>query len=640
VIAISGISRDITEQKQAEQTLHESEERFRTLVEGAVAGVLVTRKTKPVFVNLSHARILGYASPAEFLGMDSVVPLIAPYDQPRLLGYLAARLRGEDAPNRYEYDAVRKDGSIVTLQQLVTVITWDGEPAVLTTAIDVTERKQAEALLRESEQRYRGLMEDTPGFICRFLPDGEITFVNKTYCDYFARTPGQLVGSNFMALIPQTDQEAVMANISALTVEYPAHSHEHQVILPDGTIRWQRWTNRALFDAEDKVISYQAIGEDITERKQAEEEHLKLKKLESLGILAGGIAHDFNNLLTGLFGSVEVAKVFLPADHKSHKYLESAMRSMERATHLTQQLLTFAKGGNPIKETLSVGEVITETAQFSLRGSTAKLATHISPDLWLIEADKGQLSQVISNLVINAQQAMPTGGTVTITAENITTIEGNAVQITVQDEGVGIAPQHLDKIFDPYFSTKQRGSGLGLASTHSIITKHNGRIQVSSRLNQGTTFTIHLPAAKETTTLLPPEPTDESETIPARHTRILILDDEEVVRTVLGAMLEEMGCHVSYAADGQAAIIKYQAAFANGGGYDLVITDLTIPGGMGGQAAAQELLKIHPQAKIVVSSGYATDPVMANFADYGFQAVIAKPYRFTELRKVIQRVLA
>jgi CheY-like chemotaxis protein len=312
---------------------------------------------------------------------------------------------------------------------------------------------------------------------------------------------------------------------------------------------------------------------------------------------------------------------------------------MERATHLTQQLLTFAKGGNPIKETLSVGEVITETAQFSLRGSTAKLDTHISPDLWLIEADKGQLSQVISNLVINAQQAMPTGGTVTITAENITTIEGNAVQITVQDEGVGIAPQHLDKIFDPYFSTKQRGSGLGLASTHSIITKHNGRIQVSSRLNQGTTFTIHLPAAKETATLLPPEPTDESETIPARHTRILILDDEEVVRTVLGAMLEEMGCHVSYAADGQAAIIKYQAAFANGGGYDLVITDLTIPGGMGGQAAAQEILKIHPQAKIVVSSGYATDPVMANFADYGFQAVIAKPYRFTELRKVIQRVL-
>lgn len=234
---------------------------------------------------------------------------------------------------------------------------------------------------------------------------------------------------------------------------------------------------------------------------------------------------------------------------------------------------------------------------------------------------------------------MPTGGTITLTAENVETTTGKCVQVQVQDHGNGIAPQHLDRIFDPYFSTKQEGSGLGLAITHSIINKHNGTITVASRLNQGTTFTIRLPAALEE------EKIDEKKSSVATSAghdspaRILVMDDEEVVRDVVGAMLEMLGHQVEYAVDGQEAVSKYQTSHEHRALYDIVIADLTIPGGMGGQEAAQEILKINPQAKIIVSSGYATDPVMANYKDYGFMEIIEKPYRFIDLQKVIQKVL-
>jgi CheY-like chemotaxis protein len=335
-----------------------------------------------------------------------------------------------------------------------------------------------------------------------------------------------------------------------------------------------------------------------------------------------------------------MAKRNLLDEHKSYKYLEAAGLSMERATGLTQQLLTFAKGGDPIKETLSLGSVITETATFSLRGSNAKLQFDIDPTLWLVAADKGQLSQVISNLVINAQQAMPDGGIITINAENIEGPEGKKVQITVKDQGVGIAPQYLDKVFDPYFSTKQQGSGLGLASCYSIINKHNGTIVAESELNRGTIFTITLPAVEEQKEVLVTVAADVA--ITDRDTasaRILVLDDEDLILQVSGAMLEDMGHLVDYAVDGEEAVQKYRSAHEEGHEYNIVICDLTIPGGMGGQEAAQEILKLNPLAKVIVSSGYATDPVIANYVEYGFSGRVTKPFLFAELEKVIQRTL-
>lgn len=378
---------------------------------------------------------------------------------------------------------------------------------------------------------------------------------------------------------------------------------------------------------------------DISQQKALETEMSKTQKLEAVGLLAGGIAHDFNNLLTGLFGNIELAKLFLSGDHKSYKYLESAMRSLESATNLTKQLLTFAKGGEPIKETLAIGRTITEMAQFSLRGSNVKLQVTIDPDLWLVEADKGQLGQVVSNLVINAHQAMPMGGVIVITADNVVVSEARYVKIVVQDEGGGIAPKYLEKIFDPYFSTKQKGSGLGLAITYSIINKHNGRITVDSQIDKGTRFTIYLPAAVAGASFAIGKRFDKRNTGPLSSARILILDDEEAVREVIGAMLQQLGHGVEFAIEGQEAITKYQTAHNNGTPFDLVFLDLTIPGQMGGQKAAEGILAIDPDAKLVVSSGYATDPVMANYKLYGFQARAVKPFSYSDLQNVIEQVL-
>lgn len=395
--------------------------------------------------------------------------------------------------------------------------------------------------------------------------------------------------------------------------------------------------------SDSKIKGVILVFRDVTTQLKKDQELFKSRKLESIGILAGGIAHDFNNLLTSLFGNIEMAKMVLSTDEKAYKFLESAVRSVESATNLTKQLLTFAKGGDPIKETLSIGEVISETAQFSLHGSNTKLQIDIAQDLWPVEADKGQLSQVISNLVINAQQAMPDGGTIHIDGHNIKTTEGALVQITVQDEGEGIAPEYLDKIFDPYFSTKSQGSGLGLglASAHSIISKHNGTIGVDSKLNEGTTFTFYLPAA-ETIEEVDDTALDEIESSPPHvaGAHVLVLDDEDDVREVIGMMLEEMGHKVSYAIDGEEAIAKYREAQKNNSPYDVVISDLTIPGGMGGQEASREILQIDPQAKIIVSSGYATDPVMANYEEYGFLGRVVKPFRLSELQQAVQQVLA
>lgn len=392
-------------------------------------------------------------------------------------------------------------------------------------------------------------------------------------------------------------------------------------------------------DSSSRIRGVVVVFRDVTERQAFEAEQEKLRKLEAVGVLAGGIAHDFNNLLTGLFGNLEMAKMFLEPEHRSHKFLVSAANAMDNAISLTKQLLTFAKGGDPVKETVDLQALLVETGRFCLRGSEVGLETRIAADLWFLEADRGQLSQVITNLLINAKQAMPHGGTITLSAGNIIREDGRFVEIKVRDEGVGIAPQHLDKLFDPYFTTKENGSGLGLATTHSIVRKHQGTIAVESRLHHGTTFTIQLPATSATAT---PENQPDRPNMTGTDTRarVLLLDDEEMVREVAGAMLTQLGCDVTLTAEGQEAVDRYAAAQAKGQPFDVVIVDLTIPGGMGGQAASQAIHNLNPDAKIIVSSGYATDPVMAEYKQHGFSGIAVKPYRFTELKTVLQQMLA
>ncbi len=502
--------------------------------------------------------------------------------------------------------------------------------------------------ITESEERYRVILEDSPVLICRFLPNGKIVFVNKAFCKYFGKTPEVLIGSNFMLMIPDEVREEVMAKVTALKAESPTQSYEYQVIAPGVDIRWQRWTYRALFDSKGQTLAYQSIGEDITEHKRAEEELFKARKLESIGILAGGIAHDFNNLLTAIIGNNSLVKMLCKSSSKVTMCLNEVEKAAFRAQGLTQQLLTFSKGGAPVKESANVIDLIKDTATFSLRGSNVSCVFRFQEDLWLVNVDKGQFSQVIQNLVINANQAMPDGGTIEIIGENIRLSdddvkndsnlrEGDYVKLSIKDQGTGILKEHLQKLFDPYFTTKPKGNGLGLATTYSIMKNHDGIITVESQIGTGTTFTLYLPIA--TVKTLKEQVTVQKKNITCKG-RILIMDDEKMIRDVAGNILSQMGYEVYFAKEGNETIKKYLDARDSGNPINILIMDLTIPGGMGGEETLKRLLDIDPLVKAVVSSGYSGDPIMAEYKKYGFVGVISKPYNIEELGIVLQNVLS
>jgi PAS domain S-box-containing protein len=505
------------------------------------------------------------------------------------------------------------------------------------------ERREATEALRESEARYRAIVEDQTELICRSRTDGTITFVNDAHCRYFGRSRQELLGQSFMPLIPEEDQAKVRDCISSLGCDRPVATIEHRAIAPGGEIRWQQWTDRAIFDQQDRLVEVQAVGRDVTETRKMEEELLKVRKLESIGVLAGGIAHDFNNVLTAILGSFSLARLAAGATGEVLEYLTQAEKASLRARDLTQQLLTFSRGGAPIKKTASIAELIKDSAGFVLSGSNVRCQYAMADGLWPVEADEGQISQAIHNLLLNAQQAMPSGGTVEVRCENValhdeTAIplpDGRYVKIAIEDHGIGIPEEHLLKIFDPYFTTKQKGNGLGLATAYSIVKRHSGHISVESRLGVATTFTIYLPASESAIWKQP----DASRPLPTGKGKILVMDDEEMVRQVCGSMCKHLGYEVDQAGDGTAAIERYQQAMAAGQRYAAVIMDLTVPGGMGGKEAVRRLLESDPEARVVASSGYANDPIMANFRDYGFRNYVAKPYYLEELGRVLQETI-
>lgn len=401
----------------------------------------------------------------------------------------------------------------------------------------------------------------------------------------------------------------------------------------------------ATFAEMENSENYFCFIRDITERKKMEEELLKGQKLESLGVLAGGIAHDFNNLLTGITGYIDLAMKSVATGDKVHNWLESAKKASVRAQNLTQQLLTFSRGGEPVKKLVAIRDLIEESTGFVLSGSNVKCEYHYSGDLWLVNADKGQVSQVIQNIILNGAQAMPSGGIITVHAENVVVGEGDPVPLTpgdyvkmvFTDQGVGISQKDQAKIFDPYFSTKQSGNGLGLTICHSIVSKHRGTITVESKPGAGTTFAVYLPARKTEGRAL-------GAAMPAGSVqqgtgRVLVMDDEEQVREIVGEMLSHLGYEPDYAKDGSEAIELYQKAMRNGNPYAALIIDLTIAGGMGGKEAIVKLLQIDPGVKAIVSSGYSNDPVMAEYTAYGFSGVVTKPFDMEQLSRVLHDII-
>jgi signal transduction histidine kinase/ActR/RegA family two-component response regulator len=386
--------------------------------------------------------------------------------------------------------------------------------------------------------------------------------------------------------------------------------------------------------------SAQQLRAEIAHREQAEEELLRARKLESLGVLAGGIAHDFNNFLTVVQGNIEVAKAQLNQQEAAQEFLDQAASACQRAKFLSSQLLTFAKGGAPVQRVVSIAELVTDAVQLARTGSPVAIEVTIAEDLWSAKVDPGQIGQVLHNILLNARQAMPGGGTIEVHAENVGLGDGSEaadrrVRISIRDYGRGISADVLRRIFDPYFTTKPGGAGLGLATAYAIVLKHGGHIAVESAPGTGTVFTVDLPASQET----PLAETSNSAPIQTGTERLLVMDDEETLCTLFKAVLSQLGYVVQTAGDGAEAVALYQAAKAAGAGFDAVLLDLTVIGGMGGMEAAARLKQLDPSAKLIVSSGYSDAPVMSNFGDYGFDAVILKPWTVKEIGDVLRRVL-
>ena len=397
-------------------------------------------------------------------------------------------------------------------------------------------------------------------------------------------------------------------------------------------------------DVEKNFLETYGVARDIRDRKLLEEHLQQEEKMEAVGRLAGGIAHDFNNFLAAVVGNVTLAKIHAKPGEEIFSRLEEMERAALRARALTQQLITFAQGGVPVKMPGTLPDLIRDASTFVLRGSNVRCKCQFPPDLWWAEFDQGQIMQVIQNLVINADQAMPDGGVVAVEAENVTVTPsyrlplkaGRYVRIVVEDSGCGIPKENLSKIFDPFFTTKNNGTGFGLATAYSILKNHGGYLYAESELDRGTRFYMFLPATDRKKVN---NTKDSAVKLYSGEGRILVMDDDSRLREVYDRLLTHLGYTPTVVSSGEEALESYQQARESGTPFAAVIMDLTIPGAMGGKEAVRRLLEIDPDAVAIISSGYSNDPVMANYKDYGFKDVIGKPFTAEKLSRVLWKVL-
>jgi signal transduction histidine kinase/ActR/RegA family two-component response regulator len=417
-------------------------------------------------------------------------------------------------------------------------------------------------------------------------------------------------------------------------------NHEDVFIRKDGTL-FDVVYSSAPIRSGGAIVGLVVVFRDVSAQKRMEAELFKNSKLESLGILAGGIAHDFNNILMAIIGNLALVKMTLGPQHEVLTRLTAAEKAVLRAQSLTQQLLTFSKGGQPVKKVVSIGQLVRESAGFALQGSNIRCDLSIPDDAWMVEVDDGQISQVIHNLVLNAQQAMPRGGTLLVKVANrvvgpedgMPLAPGSYVSILVRDYGTGISPEHLSKIFDPFFTTKPRGSGLGLTTAYSIVKRHSGALLVDSKLGAGTTISVYLPRTES------PAASDPSVTAEAPGAgRILFMDDDALILESAAALLTQLSYEVECARDGEEALVLFDRARRAGQPFDAVVLDLTVRGGMGGLETIKRLRDLDPQVKGIVSSGYSNDPVLADYAAYGFLGMVAKPYTVENLNRILREM--
>jgi len=639
---------DITARKKSELALKQSEEKYRRLYNDTpILLHSIDRNGIVVDVNDYWLKIMGYKR-NEVIGRK-VTDFYTDASRKNAVEVIQPAFFRDGSVKDVSYQFIKKNGDVLDVLLSASAERDSSGNVVRSLGVieDITERKRMEEAFRESKERLDLALRSARMGVWHWEIKENKRYFDDLTCQLLGIESATFTGTaeEFFQRVHPEDREKLKAALARTIEQDVLYEPKYRIVLPDGSVYYITARGRLVRDDKGQPARISGILWDITEQHLLDQERIKTQKLESIGTLAGGIAHDFNNLLQGIFGYISMAKLSFSQKEKALKMLEEAEKALHMSVNLTSQLLTFSKGGKPLKKMISLQPVIENSAKFALSGSRVDYRIMLDEELWTVEADEGQIGQVIQNLVLNADQAMPLGGTIKITAKNVLAPkeelpqhlgEGKYVVISVKDSGIGISEQYLQKIFDPYYTTKEKGSGLGLATSYSIVRTHGGVIKVNSKVDKGTTFYVYLPAL---------EGGKETSQVPASFTvghkgKILLMDEAELIRNIAGELLKTLEHEVEFADRGEEAIGKYQRAREADKPFDIVILDLTIRGGMGGKETIKRLLAIDPGIKAIVSSGYSDDAVVAAYEKYGFKARLTKPYKLENLRDTLNALLS
>jgi PAS domain S-box-containing protein len=550
-----------------------------------------------------------------------------------------------EGPQVFDWRAKRSDGHPFWIEVSLKYVVIGEGPVVMAVVRNTDDRRRTEQALATERQRLSVTLRSIGEAVITTDIAGKILLINRVAEQLCGTGQDNTVGASIDTILHLVDENGHDLSLETILKASPETARDAiplrtLMLQPGGELRNISISNAPVLDSEGVGMGNVLVFRDITSLLKTEEEMLKIRKLESVGVLAGGIAHDFNNILVAILGNLDLAKRMTPSDHECRHLLEEAEKASLRARDLTRQLLTFARGGDPVRETASLGELIRQSVDFVLHGTSTISEFSIPEDLWLVEVDTGQMGQVMQNLALNASQAMSGAGQIKISCANVGDIiqetfpglpVGPYVKIRFSDSGIGIPDSIIEKVFDPYFSTKSEGSGLGLAVVHSIITKHRGRIHVESKPGRGTSFSIFLPAIESSTQAAASETQDPA----SPSMTVLLMDDDPNVLNIGKKMLAYLGHTVVLADNGAEAVRLFEESRTGGQPIDVLILDLTIPGGIGGTEALRRIKEIDPSACAIVSSGYSHDTVMSDFETHGFRAAIAKPFGLDELNRAL-----
>lgn len=628
--------RDSGERIKSEQSVREIEEKYKAFFDNELTAICIfDAETKRFLdVNRAYTVLYGY-SRQELLDWMTIHDITVEHEAADIAAARAMLDGTVFVPLRWHR---KKDGTVFPVELVAGPCSIKERRAVFGLALDITARVQAENELRERQNLLQTILDNVNSVIVIKDARGNYLMVNRKTESLVGLKNAEITGKSPLDIYPSpigerihSDDMQVIKSGQPIVIEEKLRADDDRIYLT---------TKVPLFDDNGKPLGLCGLATDITERIQLQREHANAAKIESLGVLAGGLAHDFNNILTTVLGNISLAEITMKDDPgKAKEMLEESGKACLRAKDITRQLLAFSKGGEPLKKTFCVKETVKKAVMFALSGSNIKPEFVFTDEPCMVDADEGQINQVVNNLVINALQAMPQGGELKVEIRKIETSgnialplpAGQYVVISFHDRGGGIPGEILTRIFDPYFTTKQKGSGLGLTACFTIVKKHGGHITAESEPGAGSAFHVYLPLSGHSA----PEQAEPGKDFHAEGGRVLLMDDETGVLKIGARMLEHLGYRVETALCGAEAVKLYKSAMKNGKGFDAVILDLTIPGGMGGKVALKKLLEADPEVKALVSSGYSSDAILSNYEQHGFSGVISKPYTVAELKAAL-----